>query len=178
MRKRIFLMAAIFLFAVCSQIFATHLVDSIRVTVMSGSHAISTASFPNGVWFLLPGGVRETVKTSPPFPTLTAGMTVTRTYNLLTDPDTVVGANFDMSMDGVPHGGQNLFTGSSWLARLNQFGDLVGHAPNDADIKYELVLKADPSKAPALTPLGLGVLILLIAATVTYYSFKRRRRVT
>ena len=177
MRKRIVLMAAILLYGVSNQAFSTHLVDCIRVTVMSGSHAISTASFPNGVWFLLPGGVRETVKTSPPFPTLTAGETETRTYNLLTDPDTVVGANFDMSMDGVPHSGGNSYSGASWLARLNQFGDLVGHAPNDADIKYELVLKADPSKALALTPLGLGVLILLIAATGVYYFFRKRKTV-
>ena len=96
-------------------VFATHLVDSIRVTVSGGSHTINTAPFPNGVWFQLPGGVRESSKTSPPFPTVSPGGTLTVTFNLLSDPDTVVGANFDMSMDGVPHPGQNLFTGASWL---------------------------------------------------------------
>ncbi len=129
--------------------FATHLVDSIRVTVSSGSHSISTSSFPNGVWFILTGGVRETVKTFPPFPTVTPGMTVTVTYNLISDPDSVTGANFDISMDGVPHGGANLYTLSLWdsptIGHLNRLGDLIGHAPNDADIKYQLVLKQDPA---------------------------------
>jgi hypothetical protein len=156
--------------------FATHLVDSVRITVSSGSHTISTASFPNGVWFLLPGGVRETVKISPPFPTVSPGNVVAVTRNLVSDPDTVVGANFDMSMDGVPHGAQNLFTGASWLSHLNQFGDLIGHSPNDADIKYELVLKTDPPpKIPALTPAGLALLLLLLAGTGLYYFLRRKR---
>jgi len=125
--------------------FATHLVDSIRVTVSSGSHTISTASFPNGVWFILTGGTRETVKTFPPFPTVTSGMTVTVTYNLISDPDSVTGANFDISMDGVGHGGQNLKTGSAWNSCLMAPCALVGHAPNDASIRFQLVLKADPA---------------------------------
>jgi hypothetical protein len=143
MRKFFFCLMAGTLFA--APVFGTHLVDSIRVSVSSGSHTISTASFPNGVWFQLPGGVRESSKTSPPFPTVGPGGTITVTFNLLSDPDTVIGANFDMSMDGVPHPGQNLFTGASWLAHLNVFGDLIGHAPNDADIRYQLVPKADPA---------------------------------
>lgn len=153
----------------------THLVDSIRVTVSSGSHTISTTSFPNGVWFILSTGARETVKTSPPFPTVTPGQVVSRTYNLLANPDSVVGANFDISMDGVPHGGGNFFTGSSWLVHLNQFGDLIGHSPNDADIKYELILKQDPSTIPLLRPPGIGLLILLLAATAVYYFYRRRK---
>ena len=156
--------------------FATHLVDSVRITVSSGSHTISTTSFPNGVWFDLPGGVRETVKTSPPFPTVAPGNVVSVTRNLVSDPDTVVGANFDMSMDAVPHGGSNHYTGASWLAHLNQFGDLIGHSPNDADVKYELVLKADPPpKIPALTPLGLAILVFLLAGTTLYYFLRRKR---
>ena len=158
-----------------SAAWATHLVDSIRVTVSSGSHTISTTAFPNGVWFILSTSARETVKTSPPFPTLGAGQVVSRTYNLLADPDSVVGANFDISMDGVPHGGGNFFTGSSWLAHLNQFGPLVGHAPNDAEIKYELILKADPPAVPLLTLPGIGALILLLAATAVYYFYRRKK---
>lgn len=140
MRKFFFCLMAVTVFAVSA--FATHRVDSIRVSVSSGSHTINTAPFPNGVWFQLPGGVRESSKTSPPFPTVGPGGVTTVTFNLISDPDTVIGANFDMSMDGVPHPGQNSFTGASWLAHLNVFGDLIGHDPNDADIRYQLVLKS------------------------------------
>jgi len=175
MRKTLISLIVLGLFV--TPAFGTHLVDSIRVTVSSGSHTISTTSFPNGVWFILTGGVRETVKTVPPFPTVTPGQTVSRTYDLISNPDSVTGANFDMSMDAVPHGAQNLFTGASWLSHLNQFGDLIGHSPNDADIKYELVLKADPPppSAPALTPLGLAILVLLLIGTGLYYFLRRKR---
>ncbi len=174
MRKTLIGLIALTLFI--TPAFATHLVDSVRITVSSGSHTISTTSFPNGVWFDLPGGVRETVKTSPPFPTVAPGNVVSVTRNLVSDPDTVVGANFDMSMDGVPHGGSNHYTGASWLAHLNQLGDLIGHSPNDADVKYQLVLKADPPpKVPALTPFGLAALILLLTGVGFYYFLRRRR---
>lgn len=131
---------------------ATDRVDSIRVSVRSGSHTISTAAFPNGVWFQLPGGVRESSKASPPFPTVPPGMTTTVTFDLLSNPDTVIGANFDMSMDAVPHPGQNLFSGASWLSHLNLFGDLLGHGPNDADIMYQLVLRN--ASLTKVSPLG------------------------
>ncbi|MCI0406311.1 MAG: hypothetical protein L0Z48_08885 [candidate division Zixibacteria bacterium] len=175
MRRTFILTVFAVFFPFTANVFATHQVDSIRVTVSSGSHTISTTSFPNGVWFILSGGVRETVKTIPPFPTVTPGMMVTVTYDLASNPDSVVGANFDMSMDGVGHPGGNLKTGSAWLACLNQFCDLAGHPPNDADTKYELVLKPDSPNVPALTPVGLAILIVLLAGTAYFYFLRRRR---
>ncbi len=172
MRKVLLLTTVGLLVFFTTTVFATHQVDSIRVTVSSGSHTISTTSFPNGVWFILSGGVRETVKTSPPFPTVSPGMMVTVTYDLISNPDSVIGANFDMSMDGVGHPGGNLKTGSDWLACLNQFCDLMGHPPNDADIKYELVLK--PEGVPAFTSIGLVILIILLAGTASVYVLRRR----
>ncbi len=173
MRKLFFCLMAVTAFAVPA--FATHLVDSIRVTVSGGSHTINTTPFPNGVWFQLPGGVRESSKTSPPFPTVGPGGVTTVTFNLISDPDTVIGANFDMSMDGVNHPGQNLFTGASWLAHLNVLGDLIGHAPNDADIRYQLVLKVDPPPAvPGLSVYGMVILALLLAGSAAFY-FRQRK---